>query len=112
MLHIWVLVARQIELPVGSRAFPPRPQAPIFQVNNQSRGPRVTLPLWKSAIAGHLVRGGVGLFAEHEEGLALKDELEGEELSLTCRFRLVTAKEDAVYNIVSTCSYWQSHMLH
>lgn len=35
----------------------------------------------------------------------LSNELEGEELSLTCRFRLVTAKEDAVYNIVSTCSY-------
>lgn len=35
----------------------------------------------------------------------LSAELEGEELSLTCKLKLVTAKEDAVYNVVSTCSY-------
>ena len=35
----------------------------------------------------------------------LSSELVGEELSLTCKFKLVTAKEDAVYNVVSTCSY-------
>jgi DNA-directed RNA polymerase alpha subunit len=35
----------------------------------------------------------------------LSDELVGEKIHLTCEFSTSTAKEDGMYNVVSTCSY-------
>ncbi len=35
----------------------------------------------------------------------LSSEVNGEALSLSCRLRILTAKENSVYNAVSTCSY-------
>jgi DNA-directed RNA polymerase alpha subunit len=35
----------------------------------------------------------------------ISDELKGEAIQLTCKFKIGTAKEDAMFNAVSTCSY-------
>jgi DNA-directed RNA polymerase alpha subunit len=35
----------------------------------------------------------------------ISDEIPGEKLHLTCEFSLGTAKEDGMFNVVSTCSY-------
>ena len=35
----------------------------------------------------------------------ISDEIPGEQLHLTCEFSIGTAKEDGMFNIVSTCSY-------
>lgn len=35
----------------------------------------------------------------------ISNELEGEEIDLKCKFSISTAKENGMYNVVSTCSY-------
>jgi DNA-directed RNA polymerase subunit L len=35
----------------------------------------------------------------------ISDELQGEKIHLTCEFDIGTAKEDGMFNVVSTCSY-------
>jgi DNA-directed RNA polymerase alpha subunit len=35
----------------------------------------------------------------------ISDEIPGEKLALTCEFSIGTAKEDGMFNVVSTCSY-------
>jgi DNA-directed RNA polymerase subunit L len=35
----------------------------------------------------------------------ISEELSGEAIQLTCKFKIATAKEDATFNVVSTCSY-------
>jgi|TARA_B110000285_G_scaffold183640_1_gene207873 DNA-directed RNA polymerase subunit L len=35
----------------------------------------------------------------------MSDELSGESIHLTCQFDIATAKEDGMFNVVSTCSY-------
>jgi DNA-directed RNA polymerase subunit L len=35
----------------------------------------------------------------------ISDEIPGEKIQLTCKFSIVTAKEDSMFNVVGTCSY-------
>ena len=38
----------------------------------------------------------------------ISDDIPGEQLNLTCKFKISTAKESGMYNVVSTCAYKNS----
>jgi len=74
-----------------------------FKVKNKKSGKYITSSEIKRMFPPNLITGDYIDFVRLRSKLS--EEIPGEELNLTCNFSIGTAKEDGMFNIISTCSY-------